>query len=71
MQAKPIHAHPAQGARESAAPMCYFCSSTESMEAQGRRPNVFILSALVPRLRWRYCRYCHRHFLTLRRSRHA
>lgn len=48
--------------------MCYFCSSLDTMEPFHRPPEVFLLSRVVPRLRWRYCRTCTHHFLTVRRS---
>jgi len=48
--------------------MCYFCSSTQSMESQGRKPKVFLLTALFPRLRWRFCRHCNHHYMTFHSS---
>lgn len=44
-------------------PMCYFCSSTDTMIPFLRDSRIFVLSSLVSRLRWRYCRHCRRHFL--------
>jgi len=44
-------------------PMCYFCSSTDTMEPFTRSDHVFLFSTLFPRLRLRYCRFCPRHFL--------
>lgn len=48
--------------------MCYFCSSLDTMEPFRRPAEVFILSRLLPFLRWRYCRTCASHFLTIRRT---
>jgi len=44
-------------------PMCYFCSSTDTMEPFTRSDHLFLLSSIFPRLRLRYCRFCTRHFL--------
>ncbi len=44
-------------------PMCYFCSSTDTMEPFARSDHVFLLSSIFPRLRLRYCRFCTHHFL--------
>ena len=44
-------------------PMCYFCSSTDTMVPFRRESRVFLLSAVIPRLRWRYCRNCRSHFI--------
>lgn len=43
-------------------PMCYFCSSTDTMEPFTRSDHVFLLSSIFPRLRLRYCRFCTHHF---------
>jgi hypothetical protein len=48
--------------------MCWFCSSLDTMQPFLRDEHVTLFSRLVPRLRWRYCRTCSRHFLTLRRD---
>ncbi len=69
MQASPLTARSDAGSG-AVLPMCYHCSSTESMEPQGRAAAVPVLTRLIPGLRWRFCRHCHRHFLTLRRTRH-
>jgi hypothetical protein len=53
---------------DTLAPMCYFCSSQDTMEPFRRPAHVFLLSHLYRPLRWRYCRTCTRHFLTIRRS---
>jgi hypothetical protein len=49
-------------------PMCYFCSSTDTMEPFRRQPRLPLLSLVIRSLRWRYCRACARHFLTFRRT---
>ena len=46
-------------------PMCYFCSSTDTMEPFLRSDHIFFLTKAFPRLRARYCRTCTRHFLAL------
>jgi hypothetical protein len=58
----------ANGARPTASPLpiCYFCSSLDTMEPFERESEVFLLSRLLRNLRWRYCRTCTRHFLTVR-----
>jgi hypothetical protein len=43
---------------------CPFCYSTDTMEPFRRSPRVTVLSRIMPRLRWRYCRSCTHHFLT-------
>lgn len=48
-----------------AVPMCYYCSSIDTMEPFVRSDRVFLLSRLLPRVRARYCRNCTRHFLFL------
>jgi hypothetical protein len=59
-------------ARHRGMPMCPFCCSFDTMEPFRREPRVVLLSSLFPRLRWRYCRSCTRHFLTwLQRTRRA
>jgi hypothetical protein len=50
-------------------PICYFCSSTDTMEPFHRPAEIFLLTRLLPSLRWRYCRSCTRHFLTLTKGR--
>jgi len=49
-------------------PMCYFCSSTDTMEPFRRDDHITLLSVLFPRLRWRFCRHCGRHFLHVYRA---
>jgi len=44
---------------------CWFCSSDDTMVPFARRPEVFLLTRIFPRLRWHYCRACTRHFITL------
>jgi hypothetical protein len=51
---------------DTARPICYFCSSLDTMTPFHRDERVWLLSGLIPRLRWRYCRTCTRHFLTVR-----
>jgi hypothetical protein len=50
-------------------PMCYFCSSTDTMEPFRRQARLPLVSLVIRSLRWRYCRACARHFLTVRRDR--
>lgn len=57
-------AHPQRVAADPL-PMCYYCSSTDTMEPFSRSEHVFLLSTVFPRLRARYCRNCTRHFLSL------
>ena len=47
--------------------LCPFCHSTDTMEPFRRSPRVLILSRILPRLRWQYCRSCTQHFLTFAR----
>jgi hypothetical protein len=47
--------------------LCPFCHSTDTMEPFRRSPRVLILSRILPRLRWQYCRSCTMHFLTFAR----
>jgi hypothetical protein len=44
---------------------CYFCGSNDSMTPFKKEARVLLLSWLIPRLRWSYCRSCTRHFLML------
>lgn len=46
-------------------PMCYYCSSTDTMEPFARSDHAFLVSTLFPRVRVRYCRQCTRHFLSV------
>jgi len=46
-------------------PVCPFCFSADTMEPFRRSPHVTLLSRIIPRLRWRYCRSCTRHFLSM------
>jgi hypothetical protein len=46
-------------------PMCYYCSSTDTMEPFRRPERVFLVTRLFPRIRARYCRHCTRHFLCI------
>ena len=46
-------------------PMCYFCSSTDTMEPFDRSDHLFVVSSVFPRLRVRFCRSCTRHFLAI------
>jgi hypothetical protein len=63
------NASTAQGrARSARIPRCYFCFSTDTMPPFRRSARVLLLSWLLP-LRWRYCRKCARHFITLGRPR--
>lgn len=57
------------GAPVRRAPTCYFCSSTDTMEPFRKPARVFLLTAVLPRVRWRLCRHCGRHFLSLRSGR--
>lgn len=53
-------------------PVCPFCFSADTMEPFRRSSHVTLLSRIMPRLRWRYCRFCTRHFLSfLPRGRQA
>ncbi|HUF70513.1 MAG TPA: hypothetical protein VMM79_17820 [Longimicrobiales bacterium] len=47
--------------------LCPFCHSNDTMEPFRRSPRVLILSRILPRLRWQYCRSCTLHFLTFAR----
>ena len=44
---------------------CYFCGSRDWMPPFKRPARVFLLSWLIPKLRWSYCRSCTHHFLML------
>jgi hypothetical protein len=66
---KPPRDRPAHTRPEPVPPMCWFCSSLDTMKPSHRAERVPVLSRLFPNLRWRYCRTCSRHFLTLRRPR--
>jgi ribosomal protein L44E len=44
-------------------PICYFCSSTDTMVPFLRGSRIFLVSSVFPRLRWRFCRHCRKHFL--------
>lgn len=46
---------------------CYFCGSTDWMTPFKKQPRVFLLSRLIPSLRWSYCRSCTHHFLMIGR----
>jgi hypothetical protein len=50
-------------------PVCPFCFSGDTMEPFRRSSRVALLSRILPRLRWRYCRSCTRHFLSFIPSR--
>ena len=65
------HARARPGRSGAIVPMCYFCSSVDTMEPFQRSERVAVLSRLIPRLRWRYCRTCARHFLTIRVVEHS
>jgi len=54
--------------RVARVPRCYFCFSTDTMVPFHKSSRVFLLSWIVP-IRWRYCRKCARHFITLGRPR--
>ena len=54
--------------KEASVYRCHFCGSDDSMAPFHRRPRVFVLSAILPTLEWRYCRACVRHFLVFRRT---
>lgn len=59
---------PSGGARVTSsekAPMCYYCSSTDTMEPYTRTAHIPFVSRVFPRIRLRYCRICTRHFLIL------
>lgn len=44
--------------------VCPYCYSADTMEPFRRSPHVTVISRILPRLRWRYCRSCTRHFLS-------
>jgi hypothetical protein len=59
------HADPDRNERHTR--LCPFCHSSDTMEPFRRSPRVLILSRILPRLRWQYCRSCTLHFLTFAR----
>jgi hypothetical protein len=46
--------------------VCYHCSSSDTMEPFSRPAGIFLVTRILPSVRWRYCRACTRHFLSLR-----
>jgi hypothetical protein len=45
---------------------CPFCRASDHMSPFSRSDRVPLLSRLLPRVRWRYCRRCARHFIVWR-----
>jgi hypothetical protein len=45
---------------------CPRCGSSDHLRPFTRSDRVFLLTMLMPRVRWRFCRRCARNFLYLR-----
>jgi hypothetical protein len=58
-------AYPDGATADDRLPMCYFCSSTDTMEPFDRSDHLPVVSSVFPRLRVRFCRSCTRHFLAV------